>query len=144
MQDHKLALIKGSQTFGKGSVQTIIPMQDGSGLKLTTAQYYTPNGRVIQAKGIEPDIEVSNKIEDKGRPIRFLREKDLERHLENSEGEKGKEGTAPEEGAAAEPEEPVKDAQLTRALEILKSWDIFEQMQKEARAVAMDDASTAP
>jgi carboxyl-terminal processing protease len=144
MQDHHRAVILGSQTFGKGSVQTIIPMQDGSGLKLTTAQYYTPNGRVIQAKGIEPDIEVSNKIEDKGRPIRFLREKDLERHLENNEGEKGKEGTAPEEGAAAEPEEPVKDAQLTRALEILKSWDIFEQMQQEARAVAMDDASTAP
>ncbi len=66
LQDHHRAVILGSQTFGKGSVQTIIPMQDGSGLKLTTAQYYTPNGRVIQAKGIEPDIEVSNKIEDKG------------------------------------------------------------------------------
>lgn len=143
LQDHHRAVILGSQTFGKGSVQTIIPMQDGSGLKLTTAQYYTPNGRVIQAKGIEPDIEVSNRIEDKGRPIRFLREKDLERHLENNEGEKEKEEAAPEEGAA-EPEAAVKDAQLTRALEILKSWDIFEQMQQEARAVAMDDASTAP
>ena len=98
---------------------------------------------MIQAKGIEPDIEVSNRIEDKGRPIRFLREKDLERHLENNEGEKEKEEAAPEEGAA-EPEAAVKDAQLTRALEILKSWDIFEQMQQEARAVAMDDASTAP
>jgi carboxyl-terminal processing protease len=143
LQDHRRAVILGSQTFGKGSVQTIIPMQDGSGLKLTTAQYYTPNGRVIQAKGIEPDIEVSNKIEDKGRPIRFLREKDLERHLENNEGEKDKEEAAPEEGAA-EPEAANKDSQLTRALEILKSWEIFEQMQQEARAVAMDDASTAP
>lgn len=144
LQDHRRAVILGSQTFGKGSVQTIIPMQDGSGLKLTTAQYYTPNGRVIQAKGIEPDIEVSNKIEDKGRPIRFLREKDLERHLENNEGEKDKEEAAPEEGAA-EPEAAAnKDSQLTRALEILKSWEIFEQMQQEARAVAMDDASTAP
>jgi carboxyl-terminal processing protease len=143
LQDHHRAVILGSQTFGKGSVQTIIPMQDGSGLKLTTAQYYTPNGRVIQAKGIEPDIEVLNKIEDKGRPIRFLREKDLERHLENSESEKETEEAAPEEGAA-EPEAANKDIQLTRAMEILKSWDIFEQMQKEARAVAMDDASTAP
>ena len=124
-------------------MQTIIPMQDGSGLKLTTAQYYTPNGRVIQAKGIEPDIEVSNKIEDTGRPIRFLREKDLQRHLENNEGEKDKEEAAPEEGAA-KPEAAKKDSQLTRALEILKSWDIFEHMQQEARAIAMDDASTAP
>jgi carboxyl-terminal processing protease len=143
LQDHHRAVILGSPTFGKGSVQTIIPMQDGSGLKLTTAQYYTPSGRVIQAKGIEPDIEVSNRIEDKGRPLRFLREKDLERHLENHEGEKDEETEAPE-GDAADQEAADRDIQLTRALEILKSWDIFEHMQQEARAVAMDDASTAP
>jgi carboxyl-terminal processing protease len=144
LQDHNRAVILGSQTFGKGSVQTIIPMQDGSGLKLTTAQYYTPSGRVIQAKGIEPDIEVSNRIEDKGRPIRFLREKDLERHLENDKGgEETKKDEEPKEGAV-EPEAADKDTQLTRALEILKSWDIFEQMQREARAVAMDDAKPAP
>jgi carboxyl-terminal processing protease len=143
LQDHHRAVILGSQTFGKGSVQTIIPMQDGSGLKLTTAQYYTPNGRVIQAKGIEPDIEVTNKIEDKGKPIQFLREKDLDRHLENHEGEKETETEAPEEDVT-EPEAANQDAQLTRAMEILKSWGIFEQMQREARAVAMDDASTAP
>ena len=142
LQDHHRAVILGTQTFGKGSVQTIIPMQDGSGLKLTTAQYYTPNGRVIQAKGIEPDIEVLNKIEDKGKPIRFFREKDLDRHLENHEGEKETEEEAPEEDAT-EPEAANKDAQLARALEILKSWEIFEQMQKEARAVVMDNASTA-
>ncbi len=143
LQDHHRAVILGTQTFGKGSVQTIIPMQDGSGLKLTTAQYYTPNGRSIQAKGIEPDIEVSNTIQEKGRPIRFLREKDLERHLENHEAEPEEVGEPPE-GDAAEAETENKDVQLTRALEILKSWDIFEQMQQEARAVAMEDAHQVP
>jgi carboxyl-terminal processing protease len=143
LQDHHRAVILGTATFGKGSVQTIIPMQDGSGLKLTTAQYYTPTGRVIQAKGIEPDIEVSNRIKDKGRPIRFLREKDLERHLENHEGEDGKEGEKPEEDSAQqEKEEP--DIQLTRALDILKSWEIFQQIQEQSQTVAMDEASPTP
>jgi carboxyl-terminal processing protease len=148
LQDHNRAVILGTPTFGKGSVQTIIPMQDGSGLKLTTARYYTPNGRAIQAKGIEPDIEVSNRVEEKGTPVRFLREKDLERHLEN-----GEEPPEPSESPETEPEEniaepeaetPEKDVQLTRALEILKSWDIFERMQREARAVAMEDTRPAP
>ncbi len=145
LQDHHRAVILGTPTFGKGSVQTIIPMQDGSGLKLTTAQYYTPNGRVIQAKGIEPDIEVSNRVEDKGRPLRFLRERDLDRHLENNGEGLEQEDAAPQE-KPPEPEADVedKDIQLTRALEILKSWDIFEQMQHQARAVAMEDASPVP
>jgi carboxyl-terminal processing protease len=143
LQDHHRAVILGTPTFGKGSVQTIIPMQDGSGLKLTTAQYYTPTGRVIQAKGIEPDITVSNRIEDKGRPLRFLREKDLERHLENGEEAPAKETEAPEGEAAKESEEP-KDIQLARALDILKSWEIFQQIQEDSRAVAMEDAAPAP
>jgi carboxyl-terminal processing protease len=143
LQDHHRAVILGTPTFGKGSVQTIIPMEDGSGLKLTTAQYYTPTGRVIQAKGIEPDIEVSNRIQDKGRPIRFLREKDLERHLENHEGEGEKEGQESEEDSAQE-EKEEKDTQLTRALEILKSWEIFQQIQEQSQAVAMDSASPTP
>lgn len=151
LQDHHRAVILGTTTFGKGSVQTIIPMQDGSGLKLTTAQYYTPSGRVIQAKGIEPDIVVSNRVEERGRPLRFLREKDLERHLENqegepegeNEGEPAEETDEPEGDAAGKTEEPA-DIQLTRAVEILKSWEIFQRIQNDSRAVAMEDASPAP
>jgi carboxyl-terminal processing protease len=146
LQDHHRAVVLGTPTFGKGSVQTIIPMQDGSGLKLTTARYYTPSGRAIQAKGIEPDIEVSNRVEEKGRPVRFLREKDLDRHLENGQEQPEMPPEAEPEGDIAEPEAetPEKDIQLTRALEILKSWDIFERMQREARAVAMEDTRPAP
>ena len=143
LQDHRRAVILGTPTFGKGSVQTIIPMQDGSGLKLTTAQYYTPSGRVIQAKGINPDISVSNRLEDKGRPIRFLREKDLERHLENHEGQAAPEQEAPE-GDATRTEGEDEDAQLTRAVEILKSWEIFQQIQDPSRSVAMEGPSPKP
>jgi carboxyl-terminal processing protease len=78
LQDHKRAVVMGTQTFGKGSVQTILPLGHNTGLKLTTARYYTPNGRSIQAKGIEPDVAV-----DDGRdsPTR-LREANLDHHLQ--------------------------------------------------------------
>ncbi len=76
LQDHKRAMVMGTQTFGKGSVQTILPLGPNAGLKLTTARYYTPSGRSIQAKGIEPDIAV-----DDGRDSPRLREANLEHHL---------------------------------------------------------------
>ena len=80
LQDHKRATVLGTQTFGKGSVQTILPLSNTAGLKLTTARYYTPAGRSIQAKGIEPDIAV-----DDGRDIsNRIREANLERHLETA------------------------------------------------------------
>ncbi|PTN37593.1 S41 family peptidase [Desulfonatronum sp. SC1] len=85
LQDHDRALILGEQTFGKGSVQTIIPLADGSGIKLTTAIYYTPSGRSIQAKGIDPDISIPfvalNDDQREGR-MPLVREGDLIRHLE--------------------------------------------------------------
>lgn len=84
LQDHKRAIVMGTQTFGKGSVQTILPLGNGTALKLTTARYYTPNGTSIQAKGITPDIVVEeatvNGVEPGGMS---LREADLERHLSN-------------------------------------------------------------
>jgi carboxyl-terminal processing protease len=87
LQDHKRALILGTQSFGKGSVQTIFPMPDGAGLRLTTARYFTPNGTSIQAKGITPDVlvpRVAAKAEDSPKDsMKFLREKDLRHHLEN-------------------------------------------------------------
>jgi carboxyl-terminal processing protease len=84
LQDHKRAVIMGEQTFGKGSVQTVLPLGNGTGIKLTTARYYTPGGRSIQAKGIEPDILVEDPASvgrDSG--IFRLREADLNKHLIN-------------------------------------------------------------
>ena len=80
LQDHKRATVIGNQTFGKGSVQTILPLGNNAGLKLTTARYYTPSGRSIQAKGIEPDINVDDGRDTSNR----IREANLERHLETS------------------------------------------------------------
>ena len=89
LQDQKRAIIMGEQTFGKGSVQTVIPLNDGSALRLTTSLYYTPSGRSIQAKGITPDIVVKKEVpktEDNNNPgddMLRIREKDLHRHMEN-------------------------------------------------------------
>jgi len=78
LQDHKRAVVMGTQTFGKGSVQTILPLSNNTGLKLTTARYYTPAGRSIQAKGIEPDVRVDDGRDSPNR----IREANLEHHLE--------------------------------------------------------------
>jgi carboxyl-terminal processing protease len=122
LQDHKRALIVGERSFGKGSVQTIIPMADGSGIKLTTALYYTPSGRSIQAMGIEPDLKIAflapAKDEERAMRERFtVREKDLSRHLEN--GEKAKRDASHAEQEAKDMLE--RDNQLRMALELVKS-----------------------
>ena len=87
LQDSKRALIVGTQTFGKGSVQTVFPLESGGGLRLTTAKYYTPAGRSIQNVGITPDVEVklpTIKEAKEGEPMHVVvREKDLEHHLKN-------------------------------------------------------------
>jgi carboxyl-terminal processing protease len=88
LQDHKRATVIGNQTFGKGSVQTILPLGNNAGLKLTTARYYTPSGRSIQAKGIEPDLYVDDGRDSPNR----IREANLERHLETAKA--GKEDEA--------------------------------------------------
>lgn len=131
LQDHKRAIILGVQTFGKGSVQTIIPMNDGSAVRLTTSKYYTPSGRSIQAKGIEPDIVVGES------PKGHLKEADLEGHLEaEGESEAKKEDKPKVEKINATTELKVKpvdngeDEQLKRAVEYLKSWYIFKGMKK--------------
>jgi carboxyl-terminal processing protease len=103
LQDHKRALIVGTQTFGKGSVQTILPLNNSTAIKLTTARYYTPSGRSIQAKGITPDIVVEDatvQTDDDGTPRIEVREADLERHLRN--GEVGGEDKAPADKAKPE------------------------------------------
>ncbi len=131
IQDQGRGIIVGTQTFGKGSVQTIIPLKDGSGLRLTTARYYTPNGRSIQAKGIVPDIIVKplRPEEEKEALIPKLpTERDLERHLIDVEKgvSKEKEKSKKEEVKEKKP----ADHQLERALELLKSWEIFSNIVK--------------
>jgi len=135
IQDHARGIIIGTQTFGKGSVQTIFPLKDGSGLRLTTARYYTPNGRSIQAKGIVPDIIVkpSQTEEEKAIVPRHPTEKDLERHLNDTEKRITKEKEKPKKEEMRKEEVKEKkplDTQLERALELLKSWEIFKNIAK--------------
>ena len=102
LQDHKRAVVMGTQTFGKGSVQTILPLGNNTAIKLTTARYYTPNGRSIQAKGITPDIVVEEATIAEIDPALRMREADLQRHLSNP--------TDPEDAAPAAPAvEPKPD-----------------------------------
>jgi carboxyl-terminal processing protease len=161
LQDHHRGVILGTTTFGKGSVQTIIPLEDGSGLKLTTAQYFTPSGRSIQAKGIEPDIVVPEKVKvaaGEERPVQFLRERDLQRHLEmQNQGETTGEEKKDLEKKDLEKKDPVQDTgeatpektveqedvQLNRAIEILKSWEIFQAFDMRKSTVAMDSVQPA-
>ncbi len=130
LQDHKRALIVGTRTFGKGSVQTILPLNNNTALKLTTARYYTPSGRSIQAEGIEPDITLE--------PVKIttlahaedgrLKEADLAGHLENGTEEqkdKKKSGTNNGEKASKLPLAQT-DYQLYEALNILKGVQILE------------------
>jgi len=131
LQDHKRAIILGEPTFGKGSVQTVIPLNDGSALRLTTSLYYTPSGRSIQAKGIEPDIVVKREAPQKGEEpigdeLRRIREKDLPRHMENQKPDSG--GVKPE-SIPMDSKMIDQDNQLRRALDLLKSYKIMAQMQ---------------
>ncbi len=136
LQDSKRAIIVGTKTFGKGSVQTIIPLADGSAVRLTTAKYYTPSGRLIQADGINPDIVVENDFtRKKGDKYTPLKEKDLEKHLEGTKKpaeKKPDEKTSDEKKSdvsapALNPDLTVKndedDVQLVMARQMLKSWD---------------------
>ncbi len=140
LQDHKRAIILGTKTFGKGSVQTILPLDDNSALRLTTARYYTPNGRSIQATGIVPDIVIDNvpvqeaKAEEKRPQSSTVREENLPGHLQNQQMEnqqmQNQQGEKPEAKPSAQSIDELtkNDAQLSRALELLKSWDVFKQL----------------
>jgi carboxyl-terminal processing protease len=119
LQDHKRATVIGTRSFGKGSVQTIIPLGGNGAIRLTTARYYTPSGRSIQAKGIEPDIVVEQELpadqQVKG-PQRLPSEAALPRHLKN-DSKDGKESTG---SSSYVPRETEKDSQLQYALKMLR------------------------
>jgi len=145
LQDHKRALVLGTTTFGKGSVQTILPLDDNSALRLTTARYYTPSGRSIQATGIVPDVEMEQgtRLAQGERGGAIVREANLPRHLQHPEKERTPASSSrrpedEEESESGAPAvtpagdlgpgdelregEPGRDPQLDRALELLKSW----------------------
>jgi len=127
LQDHRRALLLGMQTFGKGSVQTILPLDGDAAIRLTTARYFTPNGRSIQATGITPDIVMDNvgPLHAKAGGPQAIREENLPRHLGGPvppEEEENTSGQGAEEGLD---ENEAPDAQLERALELLKSWNVF-------------------
>ncbi|MDD5523961.1 MAG: S41 family peptidase [Smithella sp.] len=134
LQDNGRALIMGTQTFGKASVQTVIPLEDGSALKLTTARYYTPKGRSIQAEGIKPDIIVKymKPKEDADNTAWWedrIKEKDLKGHIKpaKEDGTKVDEPQTQEDKEDKDPSDLVNDNQLKTAIDILKGWDIMKK-----------------
>ena len=147
LQDWGRAVVLGTTTFGKGSVQTIIALSDGAGLRLTTAKYFTPKERSIHAVGIVPDIVVEGK-EDKGH--RVMREQDLLRRLENGGGEEfppadgaGDGGKPPAQPEPEPPQGSAGDLQLAKAVELLKSWKIFKSVVPPAGMPSVAESENA-
>lgn len=135
LQDNGRAIVLGMPTFGKGSVQTVIPLEDGSALKLTTAKYYTPKGRSIQAEGIKPDIVVEPIRPAEGpetAEAHMLREKDLKGHIRGDREveQKPEEGKGKEQDKGKEKSDLQRDNQLKSAVDILKSWEVFKRIGK--------------
>ena len=131
IQDLKRGVVVGTPSFGKGSVQTIFPLKEGAGLRLTTARYFTPSGRSIQAKGIVPDIIVKPAKPEDEKEIaapKLPSEKDLERHL-NDIGAPPQEKEKEKPKVETKPKKPA-DNQLDLALDLLKSWGIFKSVAK--------------
>ena len=129
LKDHRRAVVMGTRSFGKGSVQTITPMPGHGAMRLTTALYFTPSGVSIQAKGISPDIEVAlariEKLESG-----LVREEDLRGALDNQEG--GAEPTA-DNTASAEPKDPIEiDYQLARAVDLLRGLSVFNALSSKS------------
>ena len=138
LRDWNRAVLLGTKTFGKGSVQTVIPLSDGSGLRLTTAKYYTPSGKSIQAKGITPDIIVVEKEENEkqAKAHDIVREQDLDNHLENDQNKgikETEEEPAPDvvEVDKDDKESEKQDIQLQRAVDLIKTWKIFDDLKAE-------------
>ena len=157
LQDQGRALVLGNETFGKGSVQTVYPLEKDWALRLTTALYYTPAGRSIQEVGIHPDIEVDAEEAPQATPedaVRRTRERDLKRHFSHPEAlqklppaEQGEDAPAEGESGEGDPEagDPdPNDVQLARAIDILKSWTYFQRLERVRRAAAARTTAAAP
>ncbi|MEO4048482.1 S41 family peptidase [Pseudomonas sp. CAU 1711] len=121
LQDHKRAVLMGTDSFGKGSVQTVLPLNNDRALKLTTALYFTPNGRSIQAQGIEPDIEVARAKVTREADGELVKEADLAGHLGNGNGGADKPSNGKQKNA---PRPQDEDYQLSQALNLLKGLNV--------------------
>lgn len=138
LQDHNRAVIIGERSFGKGSVQKIEPLGDGTAIKMTIARYYTPNGRSIQAEGIKPDLEVTFEPprDTDAKPLRFSgpREKDLSRHLENGSAAKDGKGDSAEKPKLVESDTKTmleRDNQLRMALQVVRGLPKISEVQSQ-------------
>jgi len=138
LQDHKRATIIGSRSFGKGSVQTIIPLGSNGAVRLTTARYYTPSGRSIQAKGIDPDVQVLNEVpaELKGKD-ETKGEASLKGHLKNGDDEQGG-------SSAYVPPDPKNDKQLNYAFDLLRGVKVNDAGAKANTPSATGKPANAP
>jgi len=144
LQDHQRALVLGTETFGKGSVQTVYQLEGGAALRLTTALYYTPSGRSIQETGIKPDIEVEliSAIVGEESHTRRLRERDLEGHFTQEDADPG--AAADDDAKANADEEELLDQQLDRGLEVLKSWRYFDHLRNAQDPNDARDSAAEP
>jgi carboxyl-terminal processing protease len=139
LKDWKRAVILGSNSFGKASVQSVIPLSDGAGLRITTAKYYTPKGTLIQNTGITPDISVKLNGSNGAKAHAVIREKDLKGRLDNEQtGDDDKKPEpkiiSPKDGEKAVSLREIKekdDNQLNRAKDLLKTWVVFKELPKE-------------
>jgi carboxyl-terminal processing protease len=130
LRDHRRALIMGSQSFGKGSVQTVLPLDNGDAVKLTTARYYTPSGRSIQASGIVPDVQLPEdavlQVATTRPPV--LRERDLPRHLQSdTDGSEPASDAATEADDADDGRDATDDFAIREALSLLKGLALFKR-----------------
>lgn len=140
LQDHKRAVIMGTRSFGKGSVQTVIPISEERAIKLTTALYFTPSGRSIQAQGIEPDVIIDRAEIKKLTSGLSPTEADLSGHLRNKTGGTESDSKARKQSRnSAESDPTLKDNQLLEALNLLKGLHIFQQHQSNRNALSRDN-----
>jgi carboxyl-terminal processing protease len=130
LQDHKRAVIVGTQSFGKGSVQSVLPIAGNKAIKLTTARYFTPNGRSIQAQGIQPDVFVEQS-EVTTYEQSYYKESDLSGHLSNGNSEEESEKTHESDHQVSD-DLLSKDFQLYQAYTLLKGWSVFQHHAKPA------------
>lgn len=149
LKDHKRAVVLGTKSFGKGSVQTVIPVREHGAIRLTTARYYTPSGTSIQAKGITPDIEVEQaKIESLKSDGSLMSEAALPGHLNNEQGEdtlpamiNAARDSAPKKDGAKK-DDAAADYQLSRAIDLIRALSIYKNVQTAPAATTAGDAST--
>lgn len=142
LQDNHRALIMGTTTFGKGSVQTILPISNDRGIKLTTSRYYTPSGRSIQAEGIKPDIEIQPAKVSVLEGTDLFHEADLEGHLANPKD--GKKTEKPKEAAKKTESLAEKDYQMAEAVTVLKASIIMSAKKAAAGEAAKETATATP